>query len=403
MGWVAWAAATFFVFYQLVVQNSYAALDGTLREALNLDVADSSIVSATFLVVYGLMQVPAGMIIDRLGPGRVLPVAAIVLAGLTWAFSFADGMWSAVLLRGLMGLFAAFAFPGAGLIARRRLPVALFPLAMGFIDGVFGVGLWAGDVGVAAMIEAMHWRSVMAILGLGGVVAAIFCFVCIPPIGPSERPPDGSVLGDIRRLLGDKHIRQTAFVYAMLSGITFGFAGLWNVPLQEAWGFSHKEAMDFNGWIFIGLAIGAPVMGALGMRVAWRRPLLVGGVWLALAGMLFLLFAPSPTDAMFLDIVHGLVGIGVSAGILCFPIGCRDVEPARVATAIGMINAAGLLAAACFQIIPGVALSTSGSPGLVLVQVVLSIFVMGLIAAIPVAFRVTRHAGVEAHRPSHGA
>ena len=160
MGWISWAAATLFVFYQLVVQNSYPALDGTLREALGLDVAASSIVSATFLVVYGLMQVPAGMIIDRVGPGRVLPLAALLLAGTTWGFSLVDGMWSAMLLRAAMGLFAAFAFPGAGLIARRRLPVAIFPLAMGLIDGVFGLGLWAGDAGVAVMIEAMHWRSV---------------------------------------------------------------------------------------------------------------------------------------------------------------------------------------------------------------------------------------------------
>ena len=197
-------------------------------------------------------------------------------------------------------------------------------------------------------------------------------------------------MGDMRRLLGDAQVRRAAFVYAMLSGITFGFAGLWNVPLQEAWGFSHREAMGFNGWIFIGLAVGAPVMGTLGMRVAFRRPLLVGGVLLALAGVLFLLFAPGPTDELLLDIVHGFVGIGISAGILCFPIGCRDVEPARVATTIGLINAAGLLAAACFQIVPGLVLGISREPSLVLVQVVLSIFAVGLVTAIPLAFKATR-------------
>jgi len=390
MGWISWTVATLFVFYQLVVQNSYPALDGTLREALGLDVAASSIVSATFLVVYGLMQVPAGMIIDRFGPGRVLPLAALLLAGSTWAFSLVDGLWSAMLLRAAMGLFAAFAFPGAGLIARRRLPVAVFPLAMGMIDGVFGLGLWAGDEGVSRMIEVMHWRGVMAVLGLGGVVAAILCFVCIPPIGASARPPDGSIMGDLRRLLGDGQVRRAAFVYAMLSGITFGFAGLWNVPLQEAWGFTHREAMGFNGWVFIGMAVGAPAMGAMGMRVALRRPLLIGGVLLALAGVLFLLFSPGPTDELFLNIVHGLVGLGISAGILCFPIGCRDVEPARVATTIGLINAAGLLAAACFQIVPGLVLGISREPSLLLVQIVLSIFAVGLAMAIPLAFRVTR-------------
>ena len=389
-GWIAWLAATIFVFYQLIVQNSYAALDSTLREALDLDLASSSMVSASFLVVYGLMQVPAGLIIDRLGPGRVLVPAALILAGCTWLFSSVDGFWSALATRGAMGFVAAFAFPAAGLIARRRLPLAVFPLAMGIIDGVFGLGLWVGDVGVDALLDHMHWRSIMGALGVAGVLVAVICLACIRPIGPSVRSGDGSALGDLRLLIGKRQVVYTAVLYAMMSGITFGFAGLWNIPLQEAWGFSRTESVQFNGWIFIGLAVFAPLAGLLGMRRSLQRPVLVGGVVLTLTGVLCLLFLPAPMDTWFITLVHVAVGIGLGSGVLCFAVACRAVETGRVATAIGLINAAGLLAAAVFQVLPGVVLDQLGTPRLETYQIVLSIFAVGLAVALPLSFAVTR-------------
>jgi MFS family permease len=389
-GWIAWIAATIFVFYQLIVQNSYVAMDATLREALELDLTTSSLVSAAFLVAYGLMQVPAGLIIDRLGPGRVLAPAALVLAGCTWLFASVDGFWSAVAIRAAMGCVAAFAFPGAGLIARRRLPLAVFPLAIGIIDGVFGLGLWVGDDGVNVMLEHMHWRSIMGALGVAGVVVAVICLVCIRPIGPSSRSGSGSVRSDLRLLVGKRQVVYTAILYAMMSGITFGFAGLWNIPLQEAWGFSRTESIQFNGWIFIGMAVFAPLAGLLGMRRSLQRPVLVGGVVLTLIGVLCLLFLPTPMEDWFVTLVHVAVGMGLGTGVLCFAVACRTVEMGRVATAIGLINAAGLLAAAFFQVLPGIVLDQMDTPQLETYQIVLSIFAVGLVVALPLSIVVTR-------------
>ena len=182
----------------------------------------------------------------------------------------------------------------------------------------------------------------------------------------------------------------------MVCGITFGFAGLWNIPLQEAWGFSHIEAVQFNGWIFIGMAIGAPCMGALGMRDSLRRGLLISGICLALAGVAALLFLPVPGTAWTINLIHLAVGLGISASILCFPIGCRDVQPAFVATTIGVINAGGLLAAGAFQLVPGIVLGLFEDPQLPLLQIVLSIFAAGLVAAIPLAWQITAPAAKSA-------
>ena len=136
--WIAWGAATLFVTYQLAVQNSIGAMQNVMETDLSLSAMQITVVSASFLFVYAVMQIPAGLLLDRFRPRRLLPPMALGVAASAWLLSGADGFWSAVLARSLMGAFAAFAFPGAGLISRRRLPLGQFALAMGLVDMEIG-------------------------------------------------------------------------------------------------------------------------------------------------------------------------------------------------------------------------------------------------------------------------
>ena len=72
--------------------------------------------------------------------------------------------------------------------------------------------------------------------------------------------------------------------------------------------------MVFNGWIYIGLAACAPLVGLAGMRTNRRRPLLMAGIALALVCVLVILFAPVPRNSSLVALLHLLLGVGISAG-----------------------------------------------------------------------------------------
>ena len=62
-------------------------------------------------------------------------------------------------------------------------------------------------------------------------------------------------------------------IYALLAGVVFGLGGLWNLPLQEAFGRNQTEAAELTSWMFLGLAIGCPLFGLLADRTGWGRSL----------------------------------------------------------------------------------------------------------------------------------
>ncbi len=177
--WVAWGAATLFVTYQLAVQNSIGAMQSVMETDLSLSTVQITIVSASFLFVYAAMQIPAGLLLDRFRPRRLLPPMALGVAASAWLLAGADGFWSAVLARSLMGAFAAFAFPGAGLVSRRRLPLSQFALAMGLVDMAFGAGGLLGDAGGDALLSIQSGRGNIVgvwVVWVGGGVG-VFVFI----------------------------------------------------------------------------------------------------------------------------------------------------------------------------------------------------------------------------------
>ena len=367
--WIAWAAATIFVAYQLATQNSIAGMQASMEKDLGLAEWEISIVSASFLFVYAVMQVPAGMLLDRYRPRLLLPPMAIGVAAAALMLSAATGFWSAVAARALMGIFAAFAFPGAGLVARRRLPVAQFAIAMGLIDMAFGFGGWIGLTGVEFLMQWQSWRAVMVDLAIIGGIVAVLCFVCISNTTArgnvaTESARSRSMIQSMREVLGVRQVRLAAVTAGTLMAVLFGFGGLWDVPLQQAFGYSHGEAVTLNGWIFIGAAIMPPIVGWAADRWRIRRPILMGGMVFALIAALAILLVPGHGPQWQPTLMLLALGLGIGTCVLTFPIACDAVDPANVGAAIGVVNAAGLLSAAMFQIVPGAIFAAIGSQSL---------------------------------------
>ena len=85
-GVIAFVFAELFVLYQLTAQTSYAPLHPLIAKELGLTLLQSGVVSASFLVSYGLFQIPGGLLLDRLGLRILFPLGILCSAASIYFF-----------------------------------------------------------------------------------------------------------------------------------------------------------------------------------------------------------------------------------------------------------------------------------------------------------------------------
>ena len=391
-GWVIWAVATLFVVYQLMIQNGFGAISDDVKKDLELSIVSTGVLSASFLIIYSLMQVPVGLILDRANARFALGLSALLCGLLVYFFSQAESLWAAIALRACLGAAAAFAFTGAGVMARRWIPPSQFALAMGFIDFSFGLGAVIGDAGFEAWLAHGTWRQLLEIMAIIGVVIGVLILLIVrnrPPRGshnaPGHRPDKVGLRETLQALCSSKQVWLGMVFYAGMCGTMFSFGGLWNIRLQEKFGFSVQDSVSLNSILFLGMGLSAPVWGWLSDRLGRRKPFLViggGGSVLMSAVIIFTPWAPFPYAAAVM-FIHG-VFLGTS--VLVFAAVCEKVNREYSGAAIGIVNASGCFFGGVLQIIPSLMLDGNKTSDLAVFQRAMAIFtifhVLAFIAAL---------------------
>jgi len=140
------------------------------------DVQLGKIFSAFFLG-YALFQIPAGWVVDRMGPRRVLALGALWWAAFTTlTASFPAGFAQAFLIiwsvRLLLGLGESVVFPSSNRWVANWIPTAERGLANGLIFAGVGGGSAFAPPLVRYTIVHLGWRAAFWGCGALGLVAA---------------------------------------------------------------------------------------------------------------------------------------------------------------------------------------------------------------------------------------
>ena len=108
--WIAFAlggAAFYLAFFHRVAP---VAIAGDLVSAFHINSATLGALAATYFYVYTLMQVPTGVLVDTLGPKRVLTAGGFAAGVGSILFGLSDSFWAAACGRTLAGLGVSVAF-----------------------------------------------------------------------------------------------------------------------------------------------------------------------------------------------------------------------------------------------------------------------------------------------------
>src|SRR5581483_8960793 len=185
-------AAGYYLSY--LFRSINALIAGDLTAELGLTAADLGLLTSVYFLVFATVQLPFGVLLDRCGP-RFIQSALLVVAGIgSLVFALADGVFTLMLGRTLIGLGVAVA-----LMAGLKAIVLWFPpervaLANGWFVmlGAFGALTATGPAEFA--IQMVGWRGLFAVLAALSAAAALLVLVVTPEAhGRRETAPSSKL------------------------------------------------------------------------------------------------------------------------------------------------------------------------------------------------------------------
>lgn len=359
----------FFYCYEFILRIVPGALQSELSAAFgNISATIFGQLSALYYFAYSPMQMPVGMLMDRYGPRRLLTFACFCCALGTWLFADTSSMLTAGSGRFLVGFGSSFAFVGVLSLAIHWLPRQYFSLVVGLITTLGMLGLVYGEVKITDVAVTLGWQYILSLLVIIGVVLMVLMFLVVrdgPKGHEMHSQPLPEFFTNVWQVLTSPQVWLIGCVGACLYTSLSVFGELWGKNyLEHVHHLTKLEAAKAISAVFLGWAIGAPLIGYLSDKSGRRVLPLALGAAFALVCISFVLYYPN-LPYVYLVTLLFLYGLFSGAEIIVFIMGKENSGAALSGTVFAAVNMIVTLGGVIFQPLVGQLLDAVNDRGLV--------------------------------------
>ncbi len=343
-----------------------ASVDAAVR--FDIEATALAMLAVVQIAVYALMQVPAGLLLDRWGAARVIVAGSLVLAAGQALMAFAPGFWWALGARVLIGAGDAPIFIAVTRLIAIHFPPRRVPV-MVQVAGLIGMsGQLATTIPFAWALRVGGWERAFAGLAAIGMLVAIGVFVVL------VRP----ILGDPRETSAAFSLAETMRTHWHTPGVRLGFwshflgpfssnaiALLWGMPFfTMGHGLSRSEASALLTVLVLANIVAGPVIGVLTARHPLRRSWLVlGGAVMTAAAWVAVLVPSEPLSWWQLMVFVTVIGAGGPAALIGMDFARSFAVQHRAGSATGFVNMGGFGATVVSVLLVGIVLQLASPSG----------------------------------------
>lgn len=260
-------AAGYYLAYLFRTIN--AAISPALASDFGLDAAETGLLASIYFLVFGLTQIPIGVLLDRLGPRRVQGVLLVIAAGGATLFGTASSFPELLVARAMIGLGVA-----GSLMAGLKAIVTWFPrervaLANGWMIMLGSLGAVTATAPTDWLLSYIGWRSLFEILTIGTVTVGGLIYIVVP-----ERVTDSQIATSARKQLtlwsiySDPRFLRVAPLSAACIGSAWALQSLWaSAWLTDVEGFDRQSRVTQMFLMAVSLSLGALLLGAMADRL----------------------------------------------------------------------------------------------------------------------------------------
>ncbi|MFG2284632.1 nitrate/nitrite transporter [Streptomyces sp. NPDC048595] len=361
--------AVYFVAITYRTSLGVAGLDAA--ERFHINASALSTFSILQLLVYAGMQIPVGLMVDRLGAKKVLTLGVVLYTLGQFGFALSASYPMALLSRGLLGCGDAMTFISVLRLGARWFPSRRGPMIAQIAALVGMAGNLVSTLVLARFLHTFGWTPTFAASAAGGVLVLIVLLLFLKdhPEGfePPPAPAGHSGAGFVRRQIADAWrepgTRLGMWVHFTTQFPAMVFLLLWGLPfLVEAQGLSRGTAGELLTLVVLSnMAVGLVYGQVIARHHAARMPLALGTVGATALMWAIVLSWPADHAPMWLLIaLCAVLGACGPASMIGFDFARPANPPERQGTASGIVNMGGFTASMTTLLAVGVLLDATG-------------------------------------------
>ncbi|MFE2876758.1 nitrate/nitrite transporter [Streptomyces roseus] len=363
-----WSIGVAVYFVAVIFRTSLGVAGLEAADRFHVNASALSTFSILQLLVYAGMQVPVGLMVDRLGTKKVLTLGAVLFTAGQIGFALAPSYGMALAARALLGCGDAMTFISVLRLGTRWFPARRGPLTAQLAGLVGMAGNLVSTLVLAPVLHGVGWVPAFAGSAVAGLVVLVplVLFLKDHPEGhePAVRAGGG---GFVRRQIRDSWrepgTRLGLWVHFTTQFPAMVFLLLWGMPfLVEDQGLPRTTAAGLLTLVVASnMGFGLLYGQLIGRRQSARIPLALGTIGLTALLWAATLAHRGPQAPMWLLVTLCVVlGTCGPASMIGFDFARPANPPDRQGTASGITNMGGFLASMTTLLAIGLLLDATG-------------------------------------------
>jgi len=267
LAWGTVAIAYAIAFLQRVSPQSVSL---SFMHDFSTDAAGVAMLASSYFWGYTLMQIPAGVLVDRYGVKRVVLSSMVASSLGSAAFALAPSLFDVFVARLIVACGDALIFTALLKLVAQNFSDERF----GFMSGISQVSGYLGGVvattPLAAAVSGFGWRACFIFIACVGIANLAFASAALKPAAASQNTKTvGSVLLTSRQALGQVANWGCAMSFASHFAVVTTLSGVWGIPMvAHIFNISPSAAGTPLFAFMVGNAAGSILLGRMADRAA---------------------------------------------------------------------------------------------------------------------------------------
>lgn len=354
--WIVWGIANVFYLYEVILRVSPGVMTNDLMSHYGITTGMLGVMISCFYYSYTALQLPCGLILDKLGPRNLIGASVILSIAGSVLFALTNQVYIAQCGRCMVGAGAACAFISSLQIASLVFPVRQFALLSGITNMMGTLGALCGGFPVARAVNVFGWRTTIFFLATLGLIIATLTFLFIPKVIkiPHDKNIQKSFGSIFNKVIKNKQIILAGMVGGFMYLPISVFSELWAVPFfMTKYNVTNEIASFASSILFIGFAIGSIPIAIIAKKINGYVKTIKFSIVATAALFIPLIYIQNM--ALSFAIVF-LMGLLTAAEVMIFTCAKNCESPKNSGTAIAFANGLVMLAGSIFQPLLGLLL-----------------------------------------------